>query len=52
MAAQRCVTSDRIWQRISPLLPGQATDRGVTARGNHLFLEAVLWRVGNGAPWR
>ena len=35
-----------------PLLPGRATDRGVTARDNRLFLEAVLWRVRTGAPWR
>ena len=52
MGEQRFVITDRLWQRITPLPPGKATDRGITARGNHLFLEAVLWRVGTGAPWR
>ena len=33
-------------------LPGKATDRGVTAADNRLFLEAVLWRVRAGSPWR
>ena len=47
----RFVITDRLWQRIAPLLPGKATDRGVTAGDNHLFLEAVLWKVRTGAPW-
>ena len=44
--------SDAVWQKVAPLLPGKASDRGVTARDNRLFLEAVLWRVRAGAPWR
>ena len=27
-------------------------DRGVTAKDTRLFLEAVLWRVRVGGPWR
>ena len=27
-------------------------DRGVTAKDTRLFLEAVLWRVRVGSPWR
>ncbi len=38
-------------ERIAPLLPGKATDRGFTARDNRLFLEALFRRVRTGAPW-
>ena len=48
----RFVISDAVWEKIAPLLPGKVTDRGVTARDNRLFLEAVLWRVRTGLPWR
>jgi len=44
--------SDGIWAKIERLLPGKASDRGVTARNNRLFVEAVLWRVRTGLPWR
>ena len=39
-------------RRLEPHLPGKARDRGVTAKDNRLFLEAVFWRVGTGSPWR
>ena len=52
MSEHRLVITDRLWRRIAPLLPGKATDRGVTARDNRLFLEAVFWKVRTGAPWR
>lgn len=48
----RFVVSDAIWEQVCSLLPGKSTDRGVTARDNRLFLEAVLWRVRTGLPWR
>ena len=44
--------SDSVWAEIARLLPGKASDRGVTARDNRLFVEAVLWRVRTGLPWR
>jgi len=52
MRSERFVLSDAQWQIIAPLLPGKASDCGVTARDNRLFLEAVLWRVRTGVPWR
>lgn len=40
------------WERIKELLPGKPGDKGVTAADNRLFLEAVLWLLRTGAPWR
>lgn len=52
MRPERFVISDRSWRLIEPLLPGTSRSRGVTARDNRLFLEAVLWKVRVGGPWR
>ncbi len=52
MKADRLVISDDLWQKIEPLLPGKPEDPGVTARNNRLFMEAILWRVRTGSPWR
>ena len=52
MDEQRLVVTDNIWARLEPHLPGKESDSGVTARDNRLFLEAVLWRVRTGLPWR
>ena len=43
---------DGDWERIKDLLPGQPGDPGVTAKDNHLFINAVLWIAKTGAPWR
>ena len=40
------------WERIKDLLPGKASDSGVTAKDNRKFLEAVLWIARTGSPWR
>jgi transposase len=48
----RRVLKDEQWERIAPLLAGTAGDPGRTASDNRLFLEAVLWMVRTGAPWR
>ncbi len=48
----RFVVSDAVWAKVALLLPGKATDPGATGKDNRLFLEAVLWRVRTGAPWR
>jgi transposase len=44
--------SDEVWAKVASLLPGKSSDCGVTAKDNRLFLEAVLWRVRTGLPWR
>lgn len=49
---ERLLLRDDQWERVKDLLPGKATDCGVTAKDNRLFLEAVLWIGRTGAPWR
>ena len=44
--------TDAQWAKLESLLPGKACDRGVTAKDNRLFMEAVLWIMRTGAPWR
>ena len=48
----RWVLKDEQWERVAPLLPGKAGDPGRTGSDNRLFLEAVVWMVRTGAPWR
>ena len=52
MDRDRFVVGDAVWERVAPLLPGKASDSGVTAKDNRLLLEAVPWRVRTGLPWR
>ncbi|AML51908.1 transposase [Falsihalocynthiibacter arcticus] len=52
MNRDRFVLSDEVWLRIEPLLVGKSGDRGVTGANNRLFMEALLWRVRTGSPWR
>jgi len=52
MDRERFVIGDAVWEKIAPLLPGKKSHRGVTAKDDRLFLEAVLWRVRAGLPWR
>ena len=49
----RTVLKDRaVWERIAPLVPGKDGDPGRSGQDNRLFVEAVLWLVRAGAPWR
>lgn len=48
----RDLLNDTQWQRIAPLLPGKLGDPGRSGDNNRLFVEAVLWLVRAGAPWR
>ena len=48
----RKMLRDEQWERIEQLLPGKASDRGVTAKDNRRFVEAILWVMRTGRPWR
>jgi len=44
--------TDAQWRCIEPLIPGKEGDRGRHGEDNRLFVDAVLWLVRAGAPWR
>lgn len=44
--------NDERWALISDSLPGKEGDPGCHGRDNRLFVEAVLWIVRTGTPWR
>lgn len=48
----RKMLRDDQWERIEQLLPGKASDRGCTAKDNRRFVEAILWIMRTGSPWR
>lgn len=48
----RTILRDDQWEQIKDLLPGKASDCGVTASDNRQFIEAVLWIARTGSPWR
>ena len=52
MNEERFVLADDVWLRLAPHLPGKQGDAGMAGKDNRLFLEAVLWRVRAGLPWR
>lgn len=43
---------DDIWQRIEVMLPHEQVPRGRPARPNRPVLEAIVWILRTGAPWR
>ena len=40
------------WARLLPLLPPQKPTRGRPAKGHHTAVNAILWVLRTGAPWR
>ncbi len=48
----RKILNDKQWAQIEQLLPGKASDRGITAGDNRKFVEAVLWIARTGSAWR
>lgn len=49
---KRYELTDPQWQRIQDLLPGRAGTVGVSAKDNRQFVNAVLWILRSGSPWR
>jgi len=49
---RRFELSDAQWERVQGWLPGKAGAPGRRGEDNRLFLDAVLWIVRTGAPWR
>ena len=52
LAHRRHDISDRAWEKIEDKLPGGAGKVGRRASDNRLFINAVLWILRTGAPWR
>lgn len=48
----RLVLSDEQWARMAAHVIGDERTRGSSGRNNRMFVEAVLWIVRTGAPWR
>ncbi len=44
--------TDAIWELLRPLLVGQRGQWGGIAEDNRRFINAVLWILRTGAPWR
>ena len=44
--------SDRVWRLLEPHLPGRRGAWGRVAHDNRRFINAVIWILRTGAPWR
>jgi len=51
MSRFRTLTNEQ-WALIKDELPGREGTSGKSGRDNRLFLDAVLWILRTGAPWR
>jgi transposase len=49
---ERLVLSDAQWSRVAEHIIGDERTRGSSGRDNRMFVEAVLWVVRTGSPWR
>jgi transposase len=48
----RFVLTDAQWAKMAPHCLGKVGDPGRSGSDNRLFVEAVLWIVRTGSPWR
>ncbi len=44
--------NDAQWERLRALLPPQHPETGRPATDHRLVINAILWRLKTGAPWR
>ena len=49
---ERYVLTDAQWAKMEPHCLGKPTDPGRSGSDNRRFIEAVLWIVRTGSPWR
>lgn len=49
---KRLILRDDQWDRIASHIIGDERSRASSGRNNRLFVEAVLWIVRTGSPWR
>lgn len=49
---ERLGLRDDQWDRVKDILPGREGHVGGTASDNRLFVEAIVYRVRTGVPWR
>jgi transposase len=50
---ERHELSEAQWERLAPLLPPQRrSGRGRPAKDHRLIVNAILWRLATGVPWR
>lgn len=49
---ERLILTDAQWAKMEPHCLGKIGDPGRSGRDNRRFVEAVLWIVRTGSPWR
>ncbi|MFV0293975.1 MAG: transposase, partial [Paracoccus sp. (in: a-proteobacteria)] len=49
---ERLVVCDRLWERLSAHIISDGRTRGSSGRDNRMFVQAVLWIIRTGSPWR
>lgn len=48
----RTILTDKEWEVLKPLIPDNTGKKGHPARDHRQILEAILWVLRTGAPWR
>jgi transposase len=49
---ERFVLTDAQWAKMEPHCHGKPSDPGRSGSNNRRFIEAILWIVRTGSPWR